>query len=103
MHLLLTKSSLSYRNDFSEDFQISNLAGASPDLLWTVNDHAGPFTAAGLIQPVDELFDLSQYVESAVAAVKLEGKTWGVPTHFVTPFDSSFGNRLSVQLYFSLE
>src|SRR5512139_3234644 len=25
-----------------EDFQTSSLAGAAPDLLWTVNDHVGP-------------------------------------------------------------
>ncbi len=62
-----------------EDFQTASLAGSPPDLLWTVNDHAGPFTAADLIQPVDNLFDLSKYVDSAVAAVKLNGKTWGVP------------------------
>jgi len=62
-----------------EDFQTAALAGESPDLLWTVNDHAGPFTAAELIQPVDDLFDLSQYVDSALAAAKLDGKTWGVP------------------------
>jgi arabinogalactan oligomer/maltooligosaccharide transport system substrate-binding protein len=62
-----------------EDFQTASLAGTPPDLLWTVNDHAGPFTAADLIQPVDKLFNLSKYVDSAVAAVKLNGKTWGVP------------------------
>ena len=62
-----------------EDFQTASLAGTAPDLLWTVNDHAGPFTAADLIQPVDGLFDLSKYVDSALAAVKLDGKTWGVP------------------------
>jgi arabinogalactan oligomer/maltooligosaccharide transport system substrate-binding protein len=62
-----------------EDFQTASLAGTAPDLLWTVNDHAGPFTAADLIQPVDGLFDLSKYVGSALAAVKLDGKTWGVP------------------------
>ncbi len=65
--------------ELREDFQTAALAGASPDLLWTVNDHAGPFTAAELIQPVDDLVDLNLYVDSAVAAVKLEGKTWGVP------------------------
>jgi len=32
-----------------EDFQTASLAGTAPDLLWTVNDHAGPFTAADLI------------------------------------------------------
>jgi len=62
-----------------EDFQTASLAGTPPDLLWTVNDHAGPFTTADIIQPVDGLFDLSKYVDSAVAAVKLNGKTWGVP------------------------
>jgi arabinogalactan oligomer/maltooligosaccharide transport system substrate-binding protein len=65
--------------ELREDFQTAALAGSSPDLLWTVNDHAGPFTAADLIQPVDDLFDLSQFVDSALAAVKLDGKTWGVP------------------------
>jgi arabinogalactan oligomer/maltooligosaccharide transport system substrate-binding protein len=62
-----------------EDFQTAALAGSAPDLLWTVNDHAGPFTAAELIQPVDDLFDLSKYVDSGLAAVKLDGQTWGVP------------------------
>lgn len=60
-----------------EDFQTAALAGTSPDLLWTVNDHAGPFTAAELIQPVDDLVDLSRYVDSS--AVRLNGQTWGVP------------------------
>jgi len=62
-----------------EDFQTASLAGSPPDLLWTVSDHAGPFTAADLIQPVGNLFDLSKYVGSALAAVKLNGKAWGVP------------------------
>ena len=58
-----------------EDFQTSSLAGNPPDLLWTVNDHAGPFVAADLIQPVDGLFDMNLYVPSVV----MDGKTWGVP------------------------
>lgn len=62
-----------------EDFQTAALAGAPPDLLWTVSDHAGPFTLAEIIIPVDELFDFSLYAESATAAVQLDGKTWGVP------------------------
>ncbi len=62
-----------------EDFQTASLAGTPPDLLWTVSDHAGPFTTAKLIQPVDLLFPLVNYVTSAVNAVKLGGKTWGVP------------------------
>jgi arabinogalactan oligomer/maltooligosaccharide transport system substrate-binding protein len=62
-----------------EDFLTAGLAGSLPDLLWTVNDHAGPFTDAELILPVDDLFDLSQYVDGALAAVQLGGQTWGVP------------------------
>jgi arabinogalactan oligomer/maltooligosaccharide transport system substrate-binding protein len=58
-----------------EDFQTASLAGAAPDLLWTVSDHAGPFTTAGIIQPVDDYFDMSLYVPSVV----MDGKTWGVP------------------------
>jgi arabinogalactan oligomer/maltooligosaccharide transport system substrate-binding protein len=58
-----------------EDFLTASLANNAPDLLWTVNDHAGPFIEASAIQPVGEMFDMSKYVE----AVSLEGKTWGVP------------------------
>lgn len=62
-----------------EDFQTSSLAGDAPDLLWTVSDQAGPFTKADLLQPVDDLFDLSIYVDSAVDGVQLDGQVWGVP------------------------
>lgn len=63
-----------------EDFQTASLADAPPELLWTVSDHLGPFTAADLIQPVDSLVDLGAYVPSAVDAVKdPSGATWGVP------------------------
>jgi arabinogalactan oligomer/maltooligosaccharide transport system substrate-binding protein len=58
-----------------EDFQTAALAGTAPDLLWSVSDHAGPFTTAGLIQPVDNFFDMSKTVESVV----MNGKTWAVP------------------------
>jgi arabinogalactan oligomer/maltooligosaccharide transport system substrate-binding protein len=62
-----------------EDFQTAALAGSQPCLLWTVSDHAGVFTAADLIAPVDKLVDLSQYADSALAAVALNGQHWGVP------------------------
>ncbi len=65
--------------ELREDYQTSSLAGNAPDLLWTVSDQAGPFTKAGLIQAVDDLFDLSAFVDSAVAGIQLDGKTWGVP------------------------
>ncbi len=72
-----------------EDFQTAALAAAPPDLLWTVNDHAGPFTTAEIILPVDDLVDLGKYVDSS--AVRLGGQTWGVPI--------SSGNHL--MLYFN--
>lgn len=62
-----------------QDFQTASLAGSAPDLLWTVNDHTGPFTTADIIQPVDSLFNLKKYVDAALAAVTLKGKVWGVP------------------------
>jgi arabinogalactan oligomer/maltooligosaccharide transport system substrate-binding protein len=70
-----------------ENFQTSMLANQGPDLLWTVNDHAGPFTKAGLIQPVDGLgWDLKSFMPGALEAVKLDGKAWGIPL--------SYGNNL---------
>jgi arabinogalactan oligomer/maltooligosaccharide transport system substrate-binding protein len=62
-----------------EDFQTASLAGAAPQLLWTVNDHAGVFVVADLIQPVDDLVGLDQFVDPALAAVELDGQHWGVP------------------------
>jgi len=62
-----------------EDFLTASLAGAAPDVLWTVSDHAGPFVAADIVESVDNLFDLNVYVDSAMDAVKLEGKYWGIP------------------------
>lgn len=60
-----------------QDYQTASLAGDAPDFLWTVSDHAGPFTAASLIQPVDKLVDLSKFGDASAAS--LDGKTWGVP------------------------
>lgn len=77
-----------------EDYQTSSLADKPPDLVWTVSDHAGPFTTAGLLQPVDELFDLSVYVDSALEAVQLDGETWGVPVsngnHLMLMYNKEF-------------
>jgi len=58
-----------------QDFLAASLANSGPGLLWTVNDHAGPFSVAGVIQPVDKFFDLKLYVPSVV----MDGKTWGLP------------------------
>ena len=42
-----------------EDFLTSSLAGGAPEMLWTVADHVGPFTASGTIAPLDDLIDIS--------------------------------------------
>ena len=71
-----------------QDFLTTSLAHAEPEMLWTAGDHVGPFTASvtPLIQPVDSLFDTSQFLPAALGAVQLNGQTWGVPV--------SFGNNL---------
>jgi arabinogalactan oligomer/maltooligosaccharide transport system substrate-binding protein len=62
--------------ELRQELQSAALAGEGlPDFLWTVADHAGPFTEAGLIQPLDELLDLEPYLNTVV----LNGQTWGVP------------------------
>lgn len=49
-----------------EDFQTASLAGSAPELLWTVSDHAGPFLAANLIQPVDAMFNADNFIETVI-------------------------------------
>jgi len=68
--------------DLRQNFQSAAFAGAGPDLLWTVSDHAGPFVAMKLIRPVDDVFGksfLSGFARPGLEAVELDGKTWGVP------------------------
>ena len=68
--------------DLRQNYQSAAFAGAGPDLLWTVSDHAGPFVAMKLIMPVDDVFGksyLSGFAKPGLEAVELDGKTWGVP------------------------
>jgi arabinogalactan oligomer / maltooligosaccharide transport system substrate-binding protein len=51
----------------------------SPELLWTVADHLGPFQAAGVIRPLTSSVDTSLYAPSAMAAMNNQGQVWGVP------------------------
>ena len=46
-----------------------------PDFLWTVADQAGPFVEAGIIQPLDDLFTMDDYLNT----VNLNGQIWGIP------------------------
>ncbi|MBA2265898.1 MAG: extracellular solute-binding protein [Chloroflexi bacterium] len=63
---------------------------AAPELVWTVADHVGPFTSAGVIQEITGV-DASVYEEGALSAVQVDGTTWGIPI--------SNGNQL--MLYFN--
>ena len=69
-----------------QDFLTTAVAHQEPEMLWTAGDHAGPFTTADVIQPVDGLVDVSAFLPQALGAVQLGGQTWGVPV--------SFGNHL---------
>jgi arabinogalactan oligomer/maltooligosaccharide transport system substrate-binding protein len=64
-----------------EDFAVASLMNQAPELVWTVSDHAGPFHKADIILPLDELVDLSVYRPEFLKAVRLEGKTYGVPVN----------------------
>jgi arabinogalactan oligomer/maltooligosaccharide transport system substrate-binding protein len=50
-----------------------------PQLLWTVADHIGPFTAAGVIQELTGQIDESLYAPSALAGAKVGDQLWAVP------------------------
>jgi arabinogalactan oligomer/maltooligosaccharide transport system substrate-binding protein len=69
-----------------EDFLTSSLAGQAPELLWTVADHVGPFSASNTILPLDGVVDTAPYLPNAVSAVQAGGVTYGVPI--------TFGNHL---------
>ena len=58
-----------------EEFEAASTAREAPELLWTVNDHAGPLVAAGLLRPLGDLFDQ----DLLIASVVMNGETWGVP------------------------
>ena len=81
-----TKKEVGGTESLREDFLKATLAKSQPDLLFTVADHVGPFSAANAILPLDGLIDPATYVPNALAAVQADGKTWGVPL--------SFGNQL---------
>jgi arabinogalactan oligomer/maltooligosaccharide transport system substrate-binding protein len=65
---------------------------SQPELLWTVLDHVGPFVEAGVIQPMDGLFDESVLAESAQGAGAFTDPEDGQLKHWVAPI--SIGNQL---------
>jgi arabinogalactan oligomer/maltooligosaccharide transport system substrate-binding protein len=82
----VTQKEVGGTESLREDFLKATLAKSQPDLLFTVADHVGPFTAANAIMPLDGLIDPATYVPNALSAVQADGQTWGVPL--------SFGNQL---------
>jgi arabinogalactan oligomer/maltooligosaccharide transport system substrate-binding protein len=52
---------------------------AQPQLLWTVADHVGPFTDAGVIQSLDGLLDEATYDPVAWSATVANDQQWGAP------------------------
>ena len=75
--------------ELGEDFRSSAIAGSAPELLWTVNDHAGPMAAAGIIQPIDDLYEVDDYIEPVV----IGGEVYGMPvssgTHLMLLYNRS--------------
>jgi arabinogalactan oligomer/maltooligosaccharide transport system substrate-binding protein len=68
-----------HMEDLKQQFLTASIAGNPPDLLMTPSDTAGVYSVAGFIQPVDGLFDLSRYNNPVVEAIRMNGRTWGVP------------------------
>lgn len=63
------------------DLLAAGLAGSGlPDFFLGPNDPIGVFVDAGIVQPLDELFDISQYPFN-IGAAQVGGATYGVPTN----------------------
>jgi arabinogalactan oligomer / maltooligosaccharide transport system substrate-binding protein len=61
------------------DLLTAGLAGSGlPDLFIGPNDPIGVYVDAGLVQPMDDLFDLSLY-NGTLSAGQLNGVTYGIP------------------------
>jgi len=65
--------------ELRQQFQAASIAGSPPDLIMGPSDTAGVYAISGFILPVDEIFDMAKYNKAVVEAVRLDGKTWGVP------------------------
>lgn len=65
---------------------------AQPELVWTVLDHVGPFVEAGVIQPLNGLFDESVLADAAKGAGTFTDPADGDSHIWVAPI--SIGNQL---------
>lgn len=68
-----------HTEDLRQQFQTASISETGPDLIMCPSDFGGVFSAAGFIMPVDGQFDLDRYNSAVLDAVRLDGKTWGVP------------------------
>ncbi len=62
-----------------EDALAAEFDDAAPDLFWAVNDHTVSFVGSGMLMPIDGLFELDRYLDSALEAVRVDAQTWGLP------------------------
>lgn len=63
------------------DLLTAGLAGSGlPDMVLGPNDAIGVFVDAGLLLPLDDLFDVSNYPFN-IGAAQVGGETYGIPTN----------------------
>ena len=63
--------------ELRSSYQAAAMGGSGPELIYGPSDQVGPFSAMGIIQPLDELLPntyFNQFVENAV--VKSNQKIW---------------------------
>jgi arabinogalactan oligomer/maltooligosaccharide transport system substrate-binding protein len=76
------------------DLLAAGLAGEGlPDLIFGPNDPIGVYVDAGLVQPLDDLFDISLFPYN-IGAAQVAGVTYGVPTdagnHLMLMYNKKF-------------
>ena len=75
------KINLTYREteELRSSYQAAAMGGSGPELIYGPSDQVGPFSAMGIIQPLDTLFSenyFKQFVHNAI--VKSNDKIWMV-------------------------
>ena len=72
--------------DLRQKFITTATAGKAADIVFGPSDMTGPLVTANLLQPIDAFSDSALFATAATDAVKVNGKTWGIPM--------SYGNHL---------
>ena len=66
--------------DLTSLFKTASLTGKGPDILLWANDVSGELAQSGLIEPLDELPDLTKYfLPVSLKAFKYKGRLYGYP------------------------